>query len=406
MGPPPASPPRARTRARARARRWLPAPAGAAAALLTAGLLLALAQAQVQLLSDSRPRQLAFGVPPTLLASLSPEEPPPPSSPPRPPQPPPFSSAGRYLSRWMLPGRSAAGCARLRGGAPQPPPQDVSDDSGDSEWENSWIYQHTARYPFYCEVNPEWIRDTFNLNGLQAAVPHYETCLRRILDYDVGFEKLPPKRAAELESCCDVLYGLIHSRYILSPEGLDRMRQKYERGDFGSCPRALCRGTRLLPTGIADELRLRPVKTFCPGCRELYHVRVRHAASIDGAYYTRTFPHLFLLKYPHLQPRHEPVKYQPTIFGFDVKYPDLPTADEYAREEAARHAKEKEEQEKRMQQALEEQERKQKTKNDKPHEQNDEEKKEGEMDVEDANGKKDAEKANLDEERKPPDMEK
>eukprot|EP00466_Bigelowiella_natans_P007762 jgi/Bigna1/131781/aug1.15_g6489 len=218
--------------------------------------------------------------------------------------------------------------------------RELSEDSSSDDFENSWVYQHTVNRPFLCEVNPEWIRDTFNLNGLSTQIPHYEICLRRILDYEVGFDKLPPKKQAELEACCETLYGLVHARYITSPEGLDRMRQKYERGDFGACPRALCKGFRLLPVGITDELRLRPVKTFCPNCKELYHVRVRHAATIDGAFYTRTFPHMFLLKYPHLQPKCQPVKYQPTIFGFNVKYPDLPTADDYALQEKAKLEKE------------------------------------------------------------------
>jgi len=236
---------------------------------------------------------------------------------------------------------------RLRGGARQQLPSDDSDS--DEDYKSTWIYQHTADRPFLCEINPDWIRDTFNLYGLQHKVPHYEMCLRRILDYDIGFDKLPAKRAAEVEQCCEALYGMIHVRYIKCPEGLERMRQKYERGDFGVCPRALCSGYRLLPVGMTDQIRLRPVKGYCPNCKDIYHIRVRHASTIDGAYYGRSFPHCFLLRYPHLQPKSQPVQFTPTLFGFDVKYPELPTADEYAQAEAEkaereRRAKEEKEQ--------------------------------------------------------------
>ncbi|GAB5369001.1 hypothetical protein AAMO2058_001367600 [Amorphochlora amoebiformis] len=232
--------------------------------------------------------------------------------------------------------RRNTGFKRLRGGAKGYRDEDTSrDDQGDS-----WIYRHTSARPFMCEVNPAWIRDQFNLNGLQNEVPHYDLCVRHILDYNVGFDRLPAKRASELEACCETLYGLVHARYVLSPEGLERMRLKYERGDFGACPRALCKGARLLPCGITDQPRLRPVKSYCPSCRELYHVRVRHAATLDGSFFGTTFPHMFLLKFPHYQARSQPVEFQPRIFGFDVQYPQLPTAEQFANEEAERMAQE------------------------------------------------------------------
>ena len=36
------------------------------------------------------------------------------------------------------------------------------------------------------------------------------------------------------------VYGLIHARYIASPGGLRKMRDKLLRKEFGECPRVLC----------------------------------------------------------------------------------------------------------------------------------------------------------------------
>ena len=37
------------------------------------------------------------------------------------------------------------------------------------------------------------------------------------------------------------LYGLMHARYILSPQGMHVMQEKYLEGCFGSCPRLMCK---------------------------------------------------------------------------------------------------------------------------------------------------------------------
>jgi hypothetical protein len=42
---------------------------------------------------------------------------------------------------------------------------------------------------------------------------------------------------------------------------------------------------------------------------------------IDGTYFGTTFPHLFLMTYPHLKP-HKPVQqYIPRVFGFKIHKP-------------------------------------------------------------------------------------
>jgi casein kinase II subunit beta len=64
------------------------------------------------------------------------------------------------------------------------------------------------------------------------------------------------------------LYGLIHARFILSPygtfsinhEGLELMKEKYLKGDFGTCPRVKCDKQNALPCGVSEELSVSRVK--------------------------------------------------------------------------------------------------------------------------------------------------
>jgi casein kinase II subunit beta len=88
------------------------------------------------------------------------------------------------------------------------------------------------------------------------------------------------------------LYGLIHSRFIISTRGLHMMRAKYLNGVFGACPRVLCDRQLVLPVGMSEDLSISRVKVYCPKCEEVYVPRIKFV-DIDGAYFGCSFPHIF-----------------------------------------------------------------------------------------------------------------
>lgn len=144
---------------------------------------------------------------------------------------------------------------------------DVTDE--DSSW-ISWFCNLKGN-DFFCEVDEDYIQDEFNMTGLAAQVPYYEYALDTILDIEspnglfrlfprfsfllgpVGAPSdcrrvsrlLPrssslfsavghsfPSRAADMlseeqqemvDSAAELLYGLIHARFILTTKGLNSM---------------------------------------------------------------------------------------------------------------------------------------------------------------------------------------
>ena len=142
---------------------------------------------------------------------------------------------------------------------------------------------------FFCEVDEDYIQDDFNLTGLRNMVPHYDYALDLIVDTETE-EVLNEEQQEVIESAAEVLYGLIHARFIVTTRGLASMvhslsfcfswslilwffsmsfscpfpfpplffpffpfpplfpffsflifqLEKYENVDFGRCPRALC----------------------------------------------------------------------------------------------------------------------------------------------------------------------
>ncbi|KAJ3497160.1 hypothetical protein NLG97_g2113 [Lecanicillium saksenae] len=174
----------------------------------------------------------------------------------------------------------------------------------------SWITSFCSLlgHEYFAEVSEDFIEDDFNLTGLQTQVDMYKEALEMILDvepeeddedldeeeedYDnesamehgsrFGNERRHHARMASdltvIESSAELLYGLIHQRFICSRVGIQQMSEKYELGHFGSCPRTHCEQSRTLPVGLSD----------IPG----------EDTTVDGAFFGRTFGALFLMTFP------------------------------------------------------------------------------------------------------------
>ncbi|RWV76917.1 hypothetical protein GW17_00062333 [Ensete ventricosum] len=124
-----------------------------------------------------------------------------------------------------------------------------------------------------------------------------------------------------VESAAEMLYGLIHVRYILTSRGMTAMLDKFKNYDFGRCPRVYCCGQSCFPVGQSDIPRSSTVKIYCPKCEDIYYPRSKYQANVDGAYFGTTFPHLFLMAYGHLKPQRPSQKYVPRVFGYKVHKP-------------------------------------------------------------------------------------
>lgn len=198
-----------------------------------------------------------------------------------------------------------------------------SDDSSEmtaSEDETSWIawFVNIRGNDFFCEVEESFIQDDFNLTGLSSQVPYYDHALDMILDIDIPIDSLSEEQHEIVETAAEVLYGLIHARYILTHAGMNKMYEKYQNVDFGRCPRSHCQGQPVLPVGLSDITRKYSVEVFCPRCHETYHPRSSKHANLDGAYFGTTFCHLFLLTHPELIVPKSNDTYVPRIFGFRI----------------------------------------------------------------------------------------
>jgi casein kinase II subunit beta len=110
-----------------------------------------------------------------------------------------------------------------------------------------------------------------------------------------------------------MLYGLIHARWILQPRGLALMKDKFQTGAFGECPRFQCHEQWVIPIGESQQPRKHSAKVYCPKCGDIYRPE---GVTVDGAHFGSAFPHVFLIEYPQFNSRDQFEQFVPEIFGF------------------------------------------------------------------------------------------
>lgn len=178
--------------------------------------------------------------------------------------------------------------------------EDSSEISASDE-DGSWIawFCGLRGNEFFCEVDEDYIQDDFNLTGLNGLVPYYDYALDMVLDVEMPMEDTLTEEQQEIvESAAEMLYGLIHARYIVTNRGMHAMYEKYRSASFGRCPHVFCQGQPVLPVGLSDLPRNYTVNVFCPRCHGLFFPKSTRQANIDGAYFGTTFPHLYLMNHP------------------------------------------------------------------------------------------------------------
>lgn len=118
-------------------------------------------------------------------------------------------------------------------------------------------YTSLPGHDFYCEVHEEYIEDDFNLTGekhterdraganslsrpktpsfccvgLQSQVPFWKEALEMVLDVEPEEDSLTIPDVSIIETSAELLFGLVHQRFILTKAGLTMMVSARERSE-------------------------------------------------------------------------------------------------------------------------------------------------------------------------------
>ena len=74
---------------------------------------------------------------------------------------------------------------------------------------------------YFCEIDEDYLTDRFNLTGLNTEVQYYQYALDLVTDvFDM---EVDDDMREQIEKSARHLYGLVHSRYIVTTRGLAKM---------------------------------------------------------------------------------------------------------------------------------------------------------------------------------------
>ena len=153
---------------------------------------------------------------------------------------------------------------------------------------SNWAKDYVQKHKWLIPINSKYLLDNFNFTGLNAFIENYQFVLKMIRSQlnDIELTMINP----QIEQSGEILYSLIHARYILTIEGAQEMLKKFNNGDFGFCRRISCHDQRLLPIGLSYNYGDGNAKLFCPCCQDIYD----SDSELDGSAFGLYFPQYFI----------------------------------------------------------------------------------------------------------------
>lgn len=194
-----------------------------------------------------------------------------------------------------------------------------------SKEKKGWVDWFLAQpgHQFFVRIDDSFLQNMYNYYGIKQKVDHFQEAYQLLNNNSISKCNAKSENSINVfivEQQTMVLYGLLHARFLLTNEGMEKIFEKFKQSTFPCCTRILCQKQQCLPYGISDELCTESVKLFCPCCSDVYIIKDPQYSTIDGAYFGNSWVPIFLQKYKKNLELPQAEAFVPHLFGFTVEY--------------------------------------------------------------------------------------
>lgn len=182
-----------------------------------------------------------------------------------------------------------------------------------------WITQFCSKSQnsWFVQIEEDWAGDWFNQYGISSHFDDFDAAIELITDkHGKDWNNFTDEKIQSIHQQALNIYGRLHARWICQPRGMALMKEKYDSGIFGRCPRVSCNGVKTLPMGPTFTVHRHTAKLYCPKCNDIY--RPPPPIMYDGAFFGPSFPHMFLSEYTDVDKTSEFKPFVMRAFGLKV----------------------------------------------------------------------------------------
>ena len=160
---------------------------------------------------------------------------------------------------------------------------------------SNWIsdFFESENIDWMVNIDKEYLNNDSNFDDIKDQIPNFQVALSVLRNEDIGdviFDE-------NMDKITQMLYFLIHQKYIQTEKGMKQIFDLYEDGYFGECPRIACKGQKTLPFGISTKFGESPCMLYCPRCKDIYYSKNPRMYYFDGCAFGPYFALRFLKEY-------------------------------------------------------------------------------------------------------------
>lgn len=169
-------------------------------------------------------------------------------------------------------------------------------------------------FNYLCDIPYSFYTDRFNYQGFEE-IFDLNNFNQKTWASIVSLKRNADENWARIRA--RTIYGILHSRFILTFPGVEKLMKKIKSKVYGNCNNWRCFGGQILPIGTAKLPNKSKFRSFCSQCREIQFII--GGAKIDGAFFGPDYIFYLYSVFPEFMSINTKTWFSVSFYGFKIQ---------------------------------------------------------------------------------------